>query len=134
MTSDPQHDIAAETKTRLFCGTGSNTIEFQLSPGRNTIGRGPGNDIRLDDPSVSEAHCQLDVTDGRVIVEDLGSTNGTFVDSELVTSAVLRPGQTLRLGQVELSLEQPIAEHSDPLPLSLDQASPGPPRLRQLST
>ena len=40
-----------------------------------------------------------------VVVKDLGSTNGTFVNGEKVTEMVLKPGQILRLGQVELRLE-----------------------------
>jgi hypothetical protein len=40
-----------------------------------------------------------------VVIKDLNSTNGTFINGEQITESVLKPGQTLRLGQVELKLE-----------------------------
>ena len=40
-----------------------------------------------------------------VVIKNLNSTNGTFIDGEQITESVLKPGQTLRLGQVELKLE-----------------------------
>ena len=40
-----------------------------------------------------------------VVIKDLNSTNGTFINDEKITESVLKPGQTLRLGQIELQLE-----------------------------
>ena len=66
-----------------------------LRPGQLFLGRGPANDIQLDDPSVSERHCRIMVSDGWLQVEDLGSTNGTFVKGAAIRSATLSAGQTL---------------------------------------
>jgi pSer/pThr/pTyr-binding forkhead associated (FHA) protein len=42
---------------------------------------------------------------GEVLIRDLNSTNGTFINNAQITESVLKPGQTLRLGQIELKLE-----------------------------
>jgi pSer/pThr/pTyr-binding forkhead associated (FHA) protein len=51
-----------------------------------------------------------------VVVKDLDSTNGTFINGEKTTEAVLKPGQTLRLGQIELKLEAEGAPSPAPAP------------------
>jgi hypothetical protein len=78
---------------------------IELKPGVNRLGRSPNNDFLIDDPSVSGTHCQIVVERGTVLVRDLGSTNGTFVDQVSVQEVVLQSGQTLRLGCVEMVLE-----------------------------
>jgi len=49
-----------------------------------TIGRAPGNDIRIDNLGVSRQHAALKLQEGRYVLEDLGSSNGTFVNGERV--------------------------------------------------
>jgi pSer/pThr/pTyr-binding forkhead associated (FHA) protein len=79
--------------------------EFELEPGFNTLGRNPTNDYRVHDATVSSFHCEIVLSDDSVLVRDLGSTNGTFIDNEPVHEGQLKPGQTLRLGSAELRLE-----------------------------
>ncbi len=67
-----------------------------------TIGRAPDNDVVLDDPSVSGHHARLSWSGATLVVEDLSSSNGTFVDGRRVRSERMRPGQELRFGQVPL--------------------------------
>ncbi|MDB6122265.1 MAG: domain containing protein [Pedosphaera sp.] len=76
--------------------------EFQLKPGPNFLGRAAKNDFRIEHHSISSSHCQIMVEDGSVTIQDLGSTNGTFVDLIPIRDAPLQSGQTLRLGEVEL--------------------------------
>jgi pSer/pThr/pTyr-binding forkhead associated (FHA) protein len=76
--------------------------EIELKPGPNFLGRGFANDFKIDDPSVSGSHCQILVDQGNILIKDLGSTNGTFVNRAPVHEANLRPGQTIHLGGVEL--------------------------------
>ena len=91
--------------------------EFELEPGFNTLGRNPTNDSRLHDATVSSFHCEIVLSDDSVLVRDLGSTNGTFIDNQPVTEGPLKPGQILRLGSAELRLEsQPVPE---PVPISV---------------
>lgn len=78
--------------------------EIQLKPGTNLFGRGFANDFRLDDPSVSSSHCEIIVGNNSVIIKDLGSTNGTFVDRRPIQEAKLEPGQTVHLGGVPIAI------------------------------
>src|SRR3989442_5231449 len=83
--------------------------EFELEPGFNTLGRNPTNDYRVHDATVSSFHCEIVLSDESVLVRDLGSTNGTFIDNQPVHESQLKPGQILRLGSAELRLEsQPV--------------------------
>ena len=79
-----------------------NPWEIQLKPGQNLLGRGFANDFKIDDPSVSGSHCQIMVDLSGVLIKDLGSTNGTFVNRAQVREAPLLPGQTVHLGEVEM--------------------------------
>ena len=73
-------------------------IELQLPA---TIGRGVDNEITLSQPLISRQHCQLLESNGRIIVRDLGSTNGTFIGSERVErDRPLNPGELLTVGTV----------------------------------
>ncbi|UJR79354.1 FHA domain-containing protein [Sandaracinus amylolyticus] len=73
------------------------------------VGRGAENDLVLPHPTVSTRHARLTRgNDGTVRVEDLGSTNGTYVDGERVGSrgAIARPGQRVVVGAVALTIGQ----------------------------
>ena len=73
-----------------------------LTP-RTVIGRGHDADLRLSDPGVSRHHAQVELRDGAVWVEDLGSTNGTTLDGVKVTSPVaLTHGQRITMGSTVL--------------------------------
>ena len=78
---------------------------FRMTPGRvRALGRGPRADFVLAATLVSRLHCRLLVADGEVVVENLGSTNGTFVNGRKVERATLHPGDQLRAGRVELTV------------------------------
>src|SRR5439155_6673273 len=83
--------------------------EIVLRPGINVLGRSDATDHQINDPTVSSFHCEIDLRDGAMVVKDLGSTNGTFINSIPVQQSVLQPGQSLRLGSVEMiySPQQP---------------------------
>jgi predicted component of type VI protein secretion system len=66
------------------------------------LGRAADVDVPLDDAGVSRRHAEVHVTDGRYRVVDLGSTNGTFVDGERVTTGELRDGSTITVGRSRL--------------------------------
>jgi pSer/pThr/pTyr-binding forkhead associated (FHA) protein len=70
------------------------------------IGRAHGNEIRIPSAQVSRKHCQLRMQDGLVMVEDLESVNGTFLNDSLLTSvAAVRPGDHLGVGPVTFVVE-----------------------------
>jgi pSer/pThr/pTyr-binding forkhead associated (FHA) protein len=84
---------------------GLNGRAHELNVDRTTIGRVEDNLFQIAEPSVSSHHCEVLLRGSDVVIKDLNSTNGTFINGEQITESVLKPGQTLRLGQVELKLE-----------------------------
>ena len=83
--------------------------EIILKPGFNSIGRGQENDFTISHDSVSTLHCQIIVEDDAVKIEDLGSTNGTFINDQLTREARLLPGQRIRLGEIGMRLESDLS-------------------------
>jgi pSer/pThr/pTyr-binding forkhead associated (FHA) protein len=81
----------------------------ELKVDKTTIGRLEDNMFQIADPSVSSHHCEVLLRGSDVVVRDLNSTNGTYISGEKVTENVLKPGQILRLGQVEIRLEADAA-------------------------
>ena len=67
-----------------------------------TIGRVQGNDIVLPKGNVSKRHARIVLKDGKFIIVDLKSTNGTYVNGKRVHRAELQTGDRLRVGRVEL--------------------------------
>lgn len=80
-------------------------LSYELSAERVTIGRAEDNSFQISEPSVSSHHCELIISGNEIRVRDLNSTNGTYINEEQITEAVLKPGQVLRLGRIELRLE-----------------------------
>ena len=80
----------------------------ELAHGAVTIGRGPLNDLQLDqDDFASGKHALIDPRRDGVWVEDLGSTNGTFINGvRLSTSRRLTPGDVLRIGETDFRYER----------------------------
>ena len=75
-----------------------------------TIGRAPASDLVLDDPSVSRAHAEIVVDEDTAVLEDAGSSYGTFVDGrQLSGPVVLANGMHIELGDCRLE----VAERSD---------------------
>ncbi len=77
----------------------------ELKADKTTIGRVDDNTFPIAEASVSSHHCEVLLRGTDVVIHDLNSTNGTFINGEKITESVLKPGQTLRLGQIELRLE-----------------------------
>src|SRR5438034_12996 len=84
-------------------------LTCELKADKTTVGRLEDNAFQIPEPSVSSHHCELIRRPTDLLVKDLNSTNGTFINGEKVVEAVLKPGQILRLGQVEMRLESGAA-------------------------
>lgn len=80
-------------------------LSHELAVERTTVGRVEDNTFQIAEPSVSSHHAEILLKGADVVVKDLNSTNGTFINGEKVTEAVLKPGQTVRFGQIEVRLE-----------------------------
>ena len=77
----------------------------ELTVDRTTVGRVEDNTFHIPDASVSSHHCEVHLRGNEIFIRDLNSTNGTFINDAKVTESILKPGQILKLGQVELKLE-----------------------------
>ena len=77
-----------------------------IEGGAAKVGAAPGNDLQLEDPTVSRVHCALSVSDRGVTLRDLGSTNGTFVGDDIrIKEAELLPGLIVRAGASSFRIE-----------------------------
>ncbi len=91
--------------------------EVKLEKSSYALGRKPDNDIVLDNPAVSGHHCKLYESGGTWFVEDLNSTNGTFVNGRKVLKAGLKPGDIVTLVKYSLVFgESSLAPEKAPEP------------------
>jgi pSer/pThr/pTyr-binding forkhead associated (FHA) protein/subtilisin family serine protease len=87
--------------------SGAGLAAYPLRTGAVELGRGSENDVVLHSPTVSRHHARIVCLDGVCTVEDLGSSNGTFVDGQRVSRALLKPGSQLQLGDVIITYDAP---------------------------
>jgi pSer/pThr/pTyr-binding forkhead associated (FHA) protein len=79
--------------------------QFYSFSGEAVIGRGAGADVSIPDPSISRRHALARLEGKTVVLEDLGSANGTYLNGTAVRSATRADhGDTLRFGAVEVEL------------------------------
>ena len=78
------------------------TTAWTWSGSTATIGRSPGCQLVLDDPEVSAEHAELRAASGQLVIRDLGSANGVFVNGKRVAERRLRSGDELKLGATRI--------------------------------
>ena len=85
--------------------------KIELTPGTLVVGRHPNSDIQIDDATISSRHAQIHIAASEYIegvievaVEDLGSTNGTFVNEESVTATMVDKGDVIRFGNTAVKV------------------------------
>jgi len=76
--------------------------EVQLTKDRTTLGRRPYNDIVIDNLAVSGEHAVLQLTGSEVYLEDLNSTNGTYVNGKAVKKQLLQNNDTVEIGKYKI--------------------------------
>ncbi len=92
--------------------------EFTLAPDHQImIGRDTGVDLLLMDGKVSRQHAAITVQAGQVVLTDLESRNGTFVNDRRVSTTVLHEGDEITLGSSRMRLEQAKPDEPSPAPL-----------------
>lgn len=85
--------------------------EVQLSKDRTSLGRRPYNDIVIDNLAISGEHAVLQMSGNEVYVEDLNSTNGTYVNGKTVKKQLLQNGDFVEIGKYKI---QYVSESADP--------------------
>jgi pSer/pThr/pTyr-binding forkhead associated (FHA) protein len=108
---------------------GLNARLIDLKLGANRVGRHPDNDFSIEHPTISSVHCEIVLQASGVLLRDLESTNGTFVNNEKVREVQLEPGQIVRLGDVELLVETVDAKIE--IPAFFNPELPAPPVVRK---
>jgi pSer/pThr/pTyr-binding forkhead associated (FHA) protein len=105
-------------------GLEQRTLELRL--GVNRVGRDPDCDFPIGHSTVSTNHCELVVSSDGVLLRDCDSTNGTFLNGDPVTETWLMPSQEVRLGDVELFVENTDINVAIPQFERPRQAAPAP--------
>lgn len=83
--------------------------EVQLTKDRTTLGRRPYNDIVIDNLAVSGEHAVLQMSGNEVHVEDLNSTNGTYVNGKAVKKQLLQNSDTIEIGKYKVKYVNEVA-------------------------
>lgn len=88
--------------------------EVQLTKDRTVLGRRPYNDIVLDDLAVSGEHAVFQMSGSEVILEDLNSTNGTYVDGAAIKKRLLQNHDTIAIGRYKIKYTHEAADDGAP--------------------
>jgi len=102
-------------------------VIFELEEEYTHVGRSAGNEISLPYPSISTRHCIFILSGSDIVVRDLNSSNGTYVNGEAITEVVLRPGDMIQVGVVQMKFEPgmkrpKLTNMTNPLPLARSES------------
>lgn len=78
--------------------------DFKIYEGRNMISSAVDADIQLNDPAVSDPHCMILFRMGKIIIKDELSTNGTYLNGNLIEESELKDNDIIKVGTTELKL------------------------------
>ena len=102
LTRDEAASVDGISGWALVVGKGPRAgMTFLLHPGEINVGRHPESDIHLDDVTVSRQHCRFDCSTEALSVQDLGSTNGTYVNEQRVEQSALTAGDQILIGRFQ---------------------------------
>jgi pSer/pThr/pTyr-binding forkhead associated (FHA) protein len=96
--------------------------EVQLTKDRTTLGRRPYNDIVIDNLAVSGEHALLQIDGDVVAIEDLNSTNGTYINGKAIKKSGLMHNDTIEVGKHKIKFlhEMPMGGFNQTIPMGID--------------
>jgi hypothetical protein len=105
LAPDPMEELEPRLRVEQAMGLRAGD-EYDVARGA-TLGRGQAADIRLEDPFASSRHARIVRQGDVLVIEDLGSTNGTYLNGDLLDGPQpLHPGDRIRIGDNEFSYLQ----------------------------
>jgi len=102
-TAHPLTKTRADSQPKLIVSQGDGqptTVELQHE--YTHLGRTEDNELPIPEPSISSRHCVFILSGSDVIVRDLNSSNGTYVNGEPVTETILQPGDNIQVGVIDI--------------------------------
>jgi pSer/pThr/pTyr-binding forkhead associated (FHA) protein len=99
---------------------------YNLEEEYTHVGRAQGNEICLPYPSISNRHCIFIHSGPEIVLRDLNSSNGTYVNGEIISEVVLRPGDTVQCGTVFMKFEPGVKRPKLTTPSSTRAATTEP--------
>jgi transcriptional regulator with PAS, ATPase and Fis domain len=111
ISPDAKTALVPPLELRVLAGSAQGRV-YRSQGERIAIGSHPRASLVIDDPTVSRFHCEVALEEGRIVIRDLGSLNGTYVDGVHIAQAFLTPGARLRIGSSEIELDfgpEPVA-------------------------
>ena len=112
--TEPENVLASRPVTLTVSRSGKIIEQVRVHQLPFTIGRRSANDLVLLDKDVSQRHAMINREAGIYVVEDLNSTNGLVLNGKRGSLAVLRDGDTIAIGQVDISVNIVADEETDP--------------------
>jgi hypothetical protein len=110
--------VAIAVMAKLVIRTEGLPVEaIELKPGVNRLGRSIWNDFQINHHSISRFHAEVELQEDVLFVRDMDSSNGTFLNDEMILQAPLEDGQVLRLGDVLMEVcdvPKPRAQETPP--------------------
>jgi pSer/pThr/pTyr-binding forkhead associated (FHA) protein len=108
-----------------------NSVLKELSVGAKevSIGRSPDNGLVIDNPAVSHYHARVFNEEGRLMLEDFGSMNGTFVNGQRVKMITLKPGDSVGIGKHTIVVTD--SREVRAATLDYDQSKPAAPKINE---
>jgi pSer/pThr/pTyr-binding forkhead associated (FHA) protein len=102
-TASPMTKTRADSQPKLIISQGdSQPVTVELRDEYTHLGRADDNELPIPEPSISSRHCVFLLSGSDVIVRDLNSSNGTYVNGEPVTETILQPGDNIQVGVIDI--------------------------------
>lgn len=102
---DPEREAKLLAKYKLVLVSTNPPMRIPIPRVSNLVGRSEGSELMVPHDSVSRRHCLMQITERGLHIKDLGSANGTMINGTPVNDGFVKPGETLRLGHLDLLLQ-----------------------------